>query len=171
MFQKDLRDIWGFVCAAEYEVVELPTARLMQCSRSSRRDASSLAAASLKAEGLIVANDNSCATVCDVTNALAGWVGTFVVSNREMVGNKTPRTCGPGNRFHCEPNSKCLHKLTKMLGGPGEKRSKSFPDFNDRCSICFRSGALMYGRGHFGCKLDKARYKKSRTLTKCRIAT
>jgi hypothetical protein len=71
-YQKDLRAIWGFVCAAEYEIVELPTARLMQCSRSSRRDASSLAAASLKAEGLIVANDKSCATVCEVTNALAG---------------------------------------------------------------------------------------------------
>lgn len=90
-------------------MLELPTARLMHCSRSSRRDASSLAAASLKAEGLDVAKDNRCATVCEITNALAGWVGTFVVSNKEMVGSKTPRTLGPINNFNVSLNKYYLY--------------------------------------------------------------
>lgn len=65
--QNDLRDIWGLaeVCPAAVEAP--PTARRMDCSKSSRVPASSCPAASLKADGDDVANDSSCDTVCVIT--------------------------------------------------------------------------------------------------------
>lgn len=52
-------------------------------------------AASLKAAGEVVANDSSCAIVCEVIAAATGWDGTLFDRRREIVGKKTPSNLGP----------------------------------------------------------------------------
>lgn len=57
--QKDRRDICGFAADWAVPAVGPPTARRMESSKSSRLGGSSFPAASLNADGDVVAKDNS----------------------------------------------------------------------------------------------------------------
>jgi hypothetical protein len=71
---------------------EPPTARLIDCSKSSRVEPSSLLAASLKAEGDEVAYKSNWEMVCAVTLVVVVWE---LDNNRAIVGRTTLNSWTP----------------------------------------------------------------------------
>lgn len=72
-----------------------PTERRIQCSKSSRVGPSNFPAASLKADGEVLAKDNSWAIVWDVTEAAIGCDGVVFARRSDIVGRNTPSSRGP----------------------------------------------------------------------------
>ena len=135
-----------------------PTARRIDCSRSSRVGASSIAAASLKAEGDVVAKDRSWATVWAITDDARGWLAGSGARSNEIVGSRTLKSRDPTNcSLAWDVNVRVILELTKILWGRGMKSSECLPDFANGRRVPFCDCTLVYRRGDLCYKFNKTR--------------
>ena len=109
-----------------------PIARLIDCSKSSRVELSSLLAASLKASGEEVAYRSNWEMVCVVTTVGVVWESD---NKSAMVGSTTPKSRTPF--VHSARRLRGNMELTMIFWDRCEERRKGFPHFTHSCDLRF----------------------------------